>query len=239
MPAMLIVAIVFAAALAQSLTGFGFALIVMPLLTIVLGIRTAAPLVALAALTVYTVNLVRYRRAINVQEVWRLGVASAAGVPVGIWLLSTADEDLVMRMLGIILVAYAGYSLLQPGSRRALARGWVYPAGFLAGCLGGAYNTPGPPVIVYGSLRQWPRNEFRAVLQALFLLNALLVVASHAVAKHLTEQVFVYYLYAVPALAVGILIGSVVDSRIDQRQFRKLVTAMILVLGLALLLGVG
>ena len=239
MPAILIVAIIFAAAFAQSLTGFGFALVVMPLLTIVLGIRTAAPLVALAALTVYAVNLVRYRRAIKVQEVWRLGVASAAGVPVGIWLLSTADEDLVMRVLGAILVAYAGYSLLQPIARRTLSRGWVYPAGFLAGCLGGAYNTPGPPVIVYGSLRQWPRNEFRAILQALFLLNAVLVVASHAVAQHLTKQVFGYYLYAVPALAVGILIGSVVDSRIDQRQFRKLVTTMILALGLALLLGVG
>jgi uncharacterized membrane protein YfcA len=238
-PAILIVAIIFAAAFAQSLTGFGFALVVMPLLTIVLGIRTAAPLVALAALTVYAVNLVRYRRAIKVQEVWRLGVASAAGVPVGIWLLSTADEDLVMRVLGAILVAYAGYSLLQPIARRTLSRGWVYPAGFLAGCLGGAYNTPGPPVIVYGSLRQWPRNEFRAILQALFLLNAVLVVASHAVAQHLTKQVFGYYLYAVPALAVGILIGSVVDSRIDQRQFRKLVTTMILALGLALLLGVG
>jgi uncharacterized membrane protein YfcA len=239
MPAILIVAIIFAAALAQSLTGFGFALIVMPLLTIVLGIRTAAPLVALAALTVYTVNLIRYRQAIKFQEVWRLGVASAVGVPVGIWLLSTADEDLVMRVLGVILVAYAAYSLLQPSARRALAQGWVYPAGFLAGCLGGAYNTPGPPVIVYGSLRQWSRNEFRAVLQALFLFNAVLVVVSHAFAQHLTRQVFVYYVYAVPALAVGILIGSVVDSRIDQKQFRKLVTAMILALGLALLLGVG
>ena len=234
-----IVAIVFAAAFAQSLTGFGFALIVMPLLTIVLGIRTAAPLVALAALTVYTVNLVRYRRAIKVQEVLRLGVASAAGVPVGIWLLSTADEGLVMRILGGILVAYAGYSLLQPTVRRTLSQGWVYPAGFLAGCLGGAYNTPGPPVIVYGSLRQWPRNEFRAVLQALFLLNAVLVVISHAVAQHLTYEVFVYYLYAVPALAVGILIGSVVDSKIDQRQFRKVVIAMVLALGLSLLLGIG
>ncbi len=239
MPALLVVATTFTAAFVQSLTGFGFALIVMPLLTIALGIRTAAPMVALTALTVYTVNLLRYRRAINIPEMLRLGLASAAGVPTGIWLLSTADEGLVMRMLGVILAAYAGYSLLQPKARRALARGWVYPAGFLAGCLGGAFNTPGPPVIVYGSLRHWPRNEFRAVLQALFLLNSVLVVASHAVARHLTRQVFAYYLYAVPALAVGILIGSVVDSKIDQRQFRKLVTAMILALGLALLLGVG
>jgi uncharacterized membrane protein YfcA len=115
----------------------------------------------------------------------------------------------------------------------------VYPAGFLAGCFGGAYNTPGPPVIVYGSMRQWPRDEFRAVLQALFFLNGILVVASHALAEHLTKQVLVYYLYAVPALAVGILVGSVVDPRIDQNQFRRIVTAMILVLGLALVVGMG
>jgi uncharacterized membrane protein YfcA len=239
MPALLIAAIVFVAAFAQSLTGFGFALIVMPLVTIALGVRTAAPVVALVALTVYTVNLVRYRRAINVPEVLRLGVASAAGVPIGIWVLSNADEELVMRILGLILVVYAGYSLLQPKARRALAEGWVYPAGFLAGCFGGAYNTPGPPVIVYGSMRKWPRDEFRAVLQALFFLNGILVVASHALAQHLTRQVLVYYLYAVPALAVGILVGSVVDPRIDQDQFRRIATAMILALGLALLLGVG
>jgi len=239
MPAFLIVTIVFVAAFAQSLTGFGFALIMMPLVTVVLGVRTAAPVVALAALTVYSVNLVRYRRSINVSEVLRLGVASAAGVPVGIWVLANANEKLVMRILGLILVAYASYSLLQPTSRRVLSRRWVYPAGFLAGCFGGAYNTPGPPVIVYGSMRQWPRDEFRAVLQALFFLNGILVVTSHALAEHLTKQVLVYYLYAVPALAVGILMGSVVDPKIDQNQFRRLVTAMILVLGLALVVGVG
>jgi len=239
MPGILIAAIVFVAAFAQSLTGFGFALMMMPLVTVVLGVRTAAPVVALAALTVYSVNLVRYRRSINVPEVLRLGVASAAGVPVGIWVLSNADEKVVMRILGLILVAYAGYSLLQPKTRRVLSRGWVYPAGFLAGCFGGAYNTPGPPVIVYGSMRQWPRDEFRAVLQALFFLNGILVVASHAFAEHLTKQVLVYYLYAVPALAVGILVGTVVDPRIDQTQFRRIVTAMILVLGLALVVGMG
>lgn len=239
MPGILIAAIVFVAAFAQSLTGFGFALIVMPLVTMVLGVRTAAPVVALAALTVYSVNLIRYRRAINVPEVLRLGVASAAGVPVGIWVLSNADETVVMRILGLILIAYAGYSLLQPKARRALSRRWVYPAGFLAGCFGGAYNTPGPPVIVYGSMRQWPRDEFRAVLQALFFFNAILVIASHAVARHLTTQVLVYYLYAVPALAIGILAGSVMDPRVNQNLFRRIVTAMILALGIVLVLGVG
>lgn len=239
MPGLLISIIVLAAAFAQSLTGFGFALITMPLVTVVLGVRTAAPVVALAALTVYTVNLVRYRRAINVREVLRLGVASAAGIPVGIWVLANADEHVVMRILGVVLVAYAVYSLLQPTVRRKLSRGWVYPAGFLAGCFGGAYNTPGPPVIVYGSMRQWPRDEFRAVLQALFFLNGVLVVSSHALAQHLSKQVLEYYLCALPALVLGIVGGSVVDRGIDSGRFRRIVMVMILVLGLALVVGIG
>lgn len=239
MPGLLIAIIVLVAAFAQSLTGFGFALITMPLVTVVLGVRTAAPVVALAALTVYTVNLVRYRRAINMREVWRLGIASAAGIPVGIWVLANADEHVVMRILGVVLVAYAVYSLLQPRVQRELSRGWVYPAGFLAGCFGGAYNTPGPPVIVYGSMRQWPRDEFRAVLQALFFLNGVLVVSSHALAKNLSKQVLGYYLYAVPALVLGILVGSLVDRGIDSGRFRRIVMLMILVLGLALIVGIG
>ena len=162
MPGLLIAAIVLVAAFLQCLTGFGFALIVMPVATVILGVRTAAPTVAAVALTVYSVNLVRYRRGIKWREVLRLGIASAAGVPVGIWLLSNADEQLVMRVLGLVLVAYALYSLAQPKVSRVLSRGWVYPAGCLAGCSGGAYNTPGPPVTLYG--RIWMRMAYRMLV---------------------------------------------------------------------------
>ena len=108
----------------------------------------------------------------------RLGAASIFGVPIGIWILANADESLVKQILGLLLTAYAIYALVRPTSSWVPSRRWVYPTGFLAGCLGGAYNTPGPPAIVYGSLRQWPRDEFRAVMQSLFFVNATLVVAS-------------------------------------------------------------
>jgi uncharacterized membrane protein YfcA len=235
----LIVVAVFIAAFLQSLSGFGFAILVMPLLTLVLGIRTAAPMVAMAGLTVYTINLVRYRRAIDVGEVLRLGMASVLGVLLGIWVLSNLNESLVQRVLGLILIAYAVYSLIRPALSRPLPSRWVYPAGFLAGCLGGAYNTPGPPVIVYGSLQQWSKDEFRAVLQALFFINGVVVVTAHVVARHVTAEVLTFYLYAVPALVVGILVGSRVDSKVDHGRFRTLVTGMILLLGVSLLLGAG
>ncbi len=62
-----IVLIVFVAAVLQSLTGFGFALVVMPLATLVIDLKTAAPLIALAGLTAYTVNLIRFHRAVDLR----------------------------------------------------------------------------------------------------------------------------------------------------------------------------
>jgi uncharacterized protein len=237
MTGLLIAAVVFLASLLQSLSGFGFAIVIMPVLTLMLGLKTAAPLVALIALTVYTINVTRFRQAIRAGEVLRLGLASAVGVPVGIWALSSVEEAVVKDVLGLLLLLFAAYGLLRPATSWMPSPGWVYPAGFVAGCLGGAYNTPGPPAIVYGTLRQWPRDEFRAVMQSLFLVNGVLVVTSHLVTGHVTTPVLTYYLCAVPALALGILIASRLDSRVDREHFRTLVMVMILVLGLSLLLS--
>lgn len=239
MSALLIVVIVFAAAFLQSLAGFGFAVMIMPLFTLALGLQIAAPTVALTALTVYCINVLRFRRALNLGEVARLGAASVLGVPVGIWLLSSVDETLVTRGLGVLLISFAVYTLARPATSWVPSRLWVYPAGFLAGCLGGAYNTPGPPAIIYGSLRQWPRDEFRAAMQTLFLVSGMVVVASHLATGHLTGEVLTYYLCAVPALALGILAASRVDHKLDRERFRTIVIVMILVLGLSLTLGLG
>jgi uncharacterized membrane protein YfcA len=242
-----IVLIVFVAAVLQSLTGFGFALVVMPLATLVIDLKTAAPLIALAGLTAYTVNLIRFHRAVDLGELARLGVASVLGIAVGIWALVRVDELAINRTMGAILIAYAAYALLRPALLRRLAPTvprrlplwWAYPAGFLAGCLGGAYNTPGPPVVVYGALRQWPKDEYRAILQTLFFINGVLIVSSHLLARHMIPEVWALYAWAAPALLLGLWTGARLDRHVDQERFRSLITAMILVLGVSLLLGLG
>jgi uncharacterized membrane protein YfcA len=230
---------VLVAAFVQSLTGFGFAAMIMPLVTMMVGLPIAAPLVALAGLTVYTTNLLRHRRAIHLGEVLRLGAASAVGVPIGIWLLTNVDESVVKRVLGLILIAYGLYTLVGPTVSCTPSRRWAYAAGFVAGCLGGAYNTPGPPVILYGSSRRWPRDRFRAVLQTFFAVNATMVVTSHLLAHHVTTTILTLFAISVPAILLGILIGSRLDPRVDAARFRTLVTVMILLLGLLLVLNVG
>ena len=81
----------------------------------------------------------------------------------------------------------------------------------------------------------YARNEFRSVLQALFLFNALFVITVHAIAGNLTASIGRYYLYAAPALILGIAVGSMLDHRITPQRFRVVVNVMILLLGLSLL----
>ncbi len=94
-------------------------------------------------------------------------------------------------------------------------------------------------MVVYGSLRQWPKDEYRAILQALFFINGVLIVSSHLVAGHMSRQVWMLYAWVAPALLLGLWTGARLDRYLGQERFRTLVTAMILALGVSLLLGLG
>lgn len=235
MTGILLFAIIFLAALLQTTSGFGFALMAMPLVALVIGVKAAAPLVALVGFTLYAINLARYRRGFEWRVVWPLAAAAALGVPFGVWALSNLDEDIVKSVLGVLLIAYALYSLWRPQAAPLHSNVWAWPAGFLAGVLGGAFNTPGPPVIIYGNLKQWPRNLFRSTLQALFLFSSSLVILSHIAAGNLTMATIPTYLLLVPALLLGVWGGAYVDRHISNERFRGLVLALIFATGVLLL----
>ncbi len=232
---LLVLAVLLAAAL-QTMSGFGFALAVMPLMTLALGLRVAAPLVALISFSLYVINVARYRAHICWEEVVRLGLAAAVAAPLGVWALSAVPEAVVKGLLGGVMVAYALYNLWRPNISWRVPAWWGYPAGFLAGGLGGAYNTPGPPVILYGRMRGWSRDQFRSVLQAFFLVNGAIVIASHYVARHFNRMIVGAYGIFLPALILGVWLGARVDRRLDARAFHVLVNLLILSLGVSLVL---
>ena len=64
----------------------------MPLAVHLLGIHTAAPLVAMSALTLNIINVIRYRQSLDFSEIKRLGLLTVLGIPVGVWALGNLDE---------------------------------------------------------------------------------------------------------------------------------------------------
>jgi uncharacterized protein len=231
-----ILVIVFLAVLTQSVTGFGLALVAMGLLSRTLGVQTTAPLIALIAVPLEFALLVRHRQAVRWRPVWRLSLAALVGIPIGILGLRYVNERIVLTILGLVLVAYAMYALRVPRLPELRWPGWAFGFGFLSGLLGGAYNTAGPPAVVYGNTQRWEPAEFKSNLQGFFLIHDAMVITGHAWSQHYTPAVWAAWRAALPGLGLGLVVGLLVERHINPAAFRRIVLWLLIAMGLRLFL---
>jgi len=226
---------VFLAVFTQSLSGFGVALVAMALLPSMIGIHVATPLVAVIALVLETILLYRYRQTLEVHAIWRVVLAALLGTPLGVYLLSNVNENISLTVLGIVISGYAIYALLGLKMPRLDGSAWAYLAGLFGGLLGGAYNTSGPPVILYADCRRWPPDAFKSNLQGYFIVSSVAVVASHALNGNLTSQVWNIFWWTVPFILIGLVAGLGLGRWLNPVIFRKLVLILLIVMGIRLI----
>lgn len=232
-----VVAIVFMAALVHSTLGFGTALVAMPLLVTVLDVDVATPLVGLTMLTTIALLLVGSWRDLEVRSALHLLAASIPGIPVGLMILRFVPQDGFKAGLGILLIAVGLYNLRTSVLPRLKHIGWAHTFGFVSGVLGAAYNINAAPVAVYGILRRWPPEHFKATLQGYFLPSTLLIVASHGLAGLWTGDVFGYYLPAVPAVILAVVLGRFIGARIAPDRFQRVLYVALVAFGMMLLVS--
>jgi len=228
---------IFLGAFTQSLTGFGIALVAMAILPSLLGLHIATPLVALTGIVLESIMLIRYRESLQVKSIWRLLVASLIAIPFGVYFLRQLDERFALFVLGLVIAGYALYALIGfrlPELQHPL---WAWLTGFACGMLGGAYNTAGPPIVIYGNCRGWSPQEFKSNLSGFFIVNSLMVVSTHFLSGNYTREVMSFFWWCLPALAVGFLAGQSLDKWLNPESFRKIVLMVLIVLGLRLIVG--
>lgn len=208
----------------------------MPLLTLCIGLKTATPLFALIGVTNSAIIAIRHWRRVDFSTTGRLIVATWAGIPTGALLIKYLPGGVVTSCLGWGLIGFGVYRLANlqlPRLQRSL---WALPFGFCAGVLGGAYNTSGPPIVVYGEMKRWPPMEFRANLQSYFFPTALGVAISHGLAGLWTPAIFTLYGLSLPGTLIAIAIGSVINQKLTVERFQRLLSLILLLLGILLLL---
>jgi uncharacterized protein len=227
--------IILCSVLARSAFGFGNALIAMPLLTLVIGVRSAAPLVALTGLMTAVMILALEWRSVHMASAWRLILAALAGIPIGLLFLTSAHETLVTIVLAVVLIGFALYSLLRPQLPQLKNERLAFPFGFVAGILGGAYNTDGPPIVIYSALRRWPAERFRATMQGYFLFTNSTIVASHGLAGLWTPSVVRLVLLSIPVVAAGVGAGILLSRRIPGQRYHTYIYFFLIAVGTVML----
>ncbi|RPI52536.1 MAG: sulfite exporter TauE/SafE family protein [Acidobacteria bacterium] len=225
----MIVAIVFVATLVRSLVGFGEALVAVPLLAFVLPVETAAPLATLVSITVACVFLLLDWQHVQFRSAALLLAPTFMGIPVGLWLLTNADEAIVKNVLAVLIAAFSVYSLSGTGMWTAIGERTAPLFGFAAGIMGGGYGMNGPPIVVYGTLRKWRPQEFHATLQGYFLPASTVGMAGYWMVGLWTPAVNGHYFASLPAIALAIFAGRMLHRRLDAQRFTTLVHLALIV----------
>jgi uncharacterized membrane protein YfcA len=230
-----VLVVLFIATLIRSAFGFGEALVAVPLLALVMPVEVATPLAVLVSVTVAGVIVAQDWHHVQVRSAGKLVVFTLLGIPLGLVLLTTVAEHVVKAILGVVIIAFSSYCLAGP--RHAALEddrlAWIF--GFGAGVLGGAYGMNGPPLVVFGALRRWPPERFRATLQGYFLPASLVGMVGYWLAGLWVRSVTRYYLISLPVVLVATLLGRVVNRRMNGRPFLVYVHSGLIVIGMVLL----
>ena len=93
----------------------------------------------------------------------------------------------------------------------------------------------GPPLVVYGTLRRWDAQQFRATLQAYFLPASLMVAVGYRAAGLWTPVVTHNYWISLPVLIPALILGRYFNRRMDRERFQRWLYFALIVVALLLL----
>jgi uncharacterized membrane protein YfcA len=211
------------ATLIRSTFGFGEALVAVPLLALWIPLEVAAPLAVLVSITIAGIVVVQDWKKIHMQSAGWLVVSTLAGIPLGVLLLTSHHQRMVKAALAVVIISFSIYSLMgrTPLELKRDSRGWLVVCGFCAGVLGGAYGMNGPPLVVYGAMRRWSAQHFRATLQGYFLPASIIGMGGYWMAGLWTPAVTHYYLLSLPVTLLGVFLGRAINRRLQGAAFLK------------------
>src|ERR1035441_10696678 len=220
-----VIGIIFVATLFRSAFGFGEALLAVPILVFFIPLQIAAPLVVLVSITVAGIIVIQDWEKIHLRSTAWLVCSTVLGISLGLLLLTSSHQRIVKAALGALIIMFSLYFLMgrTPIKLKYENRSWLFFCGFCAGVLGGAYGMNGPPLAIYGAMRRWSAQHFRATLQGYFLPASLIGMGGYWLAGLWVPAVTHYYLISLPVALIAIFLGRAMNRRLHGEVFMKYV----------------
>lgn len=225
------------AGISTELTGFGVATISMALLPFFFPLTIAVPMVAMISTTSTGIVALKTKTFGLWKHMLALIAGSAVGIPIGMYLFTALNEDLLRLALAIFLIIYAVYGILKKRTFIRSSTPRSTAVGAVAGFFNASLNIHGPIVGLYASSNDsFSRNETRDIIATYMFFAGLLTVTGHYLADRITPEVGLYFLYALPFLGIGLYIGSKIFPKLNERTVRTFIYAFVLAAGILMIL---
>jgi uncharacterized protein len=223
-----------------SVAGFGIGSILTPLLAIRVGTKLAVAAVSIPHLIATSLRFARIGEHVDKRVFLSFGITSAAGGLLGALLHARFSSTVLSYVLGTLLL-FAGIMGITGMSKRMRFEGAVaWVAGALSGAFGGLVGNQGGIRSAAMLGMQVSKKSFVATATAIALVVDLARMPVYAViqGKQVLE-IWPVLLLALIGVVVGTLVGERVLKRIPESLFRRIVSVIVLAMGVALLLHPG
>lgn len=227
------VAAVVAGAIA-SLAGFGIGSIMTPLLMLHLDAKIAVAAVSIPHLIATAIRFWMLRASLDRNVLLRFGLTSAAGGLLGALLHTVVGVKTLTIFLGIILIITGAVGVL--GINLRFGRHAAPVAGFFSGILGGMVGNQ-------GGIRSGAMLGFNLSKEAFIATSTAigLIVDGARMPVYLWSEgaklmpVHTLIVLMTAGVVIGTFLGRILLGRIPEPLFKRLVSGLVLLLGVALL----
>jgi len=236
----LVAIIILVASSIKGLTGFGFALTSLPLLSIFLEPKTAVPLITVCSVFLDGYTLYEARKQVRYREIIPLVTAGITGMILGTYFLVSLDSQIIKLCIGVVTVLFAAASIM--GMRREISNVKLasIPVGLVSGVLGGSMSISGPPIVLFLNYQNVEKTVFRANLIAYFFSLYAATVPAYLFGDLITTDLVGSSAIMVPVMFIGATLGISLSKKVDEAVFRKIALMLVLVTGLmAILTALG
>ena len=221
--------IAFLAAVCQSVTAFGFALVMVPLLAVVWEVKPAVVTSTLLSTAFMVPLLYEVRAKVQAPAILPLLAGSLAGIPLGLAVLKRIDGDVLQVFVALMVVAAAVTLSWSPRTKLSRPHPAVaLAAGGISGALRGATSMSGPPIVLYAlSAFGDEVDHFRANVLGVLLPSSLVTIVGLVVAGLIDGDVLVACVAAVPTMIAGTMTGAWLRRRVSAALFRPVVLSVL------------
>ena len=230
---LIVIAVVVAfAAMVQIATGFGFALVCVPLLALVVDPHIAVLIALQVGMLGALYQTVEGRRQVDPGVVTRLIIAGFVGLPVGVWVYARSSPQVLKLLIGLVILA--AVALLARGLRFKHSSPRVdILAGLLTGFLTTCTGTSGPPIVTVLHGRSVTPEVFRATASTIFFVLDAVSIVAFAATGHLHWSLVLATLGTLPGMGAGMWIGIRARSLLNPTAFRAAVLLLLTWTGVA------
>ncbi|GIU20549.1 sulfite exporter TauE/SafE family protein [Shewanella sp. MBTL60-007] len=242
---LLLMTVFFAAAL-QAATGFGFGLIGVSFLLILLQSNSAVQIVIILTLAMSLVHWVKIRKIAPMELVKKIMLGCALGYPIGIIIFSNFDLTALKVSVALLILAITVQTILEmikshkghETTPASMGKGSCFGVGTMSGVMASAMAMPGPVVVAYLTRSVLSKDQIRATVITCSTLSYIVALGLQASVVGIETQTLKTAMMLIPATFIGAFFGDYISKFINPNLFKKITLVVLFGSGINILINI-